>query len=127
VTELERVTRGGAPTWRSIGLVWPVRLAMAAGRRDLAEWFLDGSEHDSAWGRCSRLGARAMIAEASGSVGEAAALFEQAAADWERYGSVLERAYALLGLGRCGNAKALREGEAIFTALGASPVLAEAA
>ncbi|MFN2470404.1 MAG: AAA family ATPase [Gaiellaceae bacterium] len=127
VTELERVTRGGAPTWRSIGLVWPVRLAMAAGRRDLAESFLDGSEHDSAWGRCSRLGARAMIAEASGSVGEAAALFEQAAADWERYGSVLERAYALLGLGRCGNAKALRESEAIFTALGASPVLAEAA
>ncbi|MBA3736487.1 MAG: AAA family ATPase [Actinobacteria bacterium] len=125
VTELERVTRGGAPTWRSVGLVWPVRLAI--GHRDLAESFFEGSEHDSTWGRCARLGATAMIAEASGNIGEAAALFEQAAAEWERYGSVVEQGYALLGLGRCGNAKALREGNAIFAALGASPVLAEAA
>jgi hypothetical protein len=127
VTELERVTRGGGPTWRSVGLVWPVRLAIAAGRRDLAESLFDGSEHDSAWRRCAWLGAKAMIAEASASVVEAAARYEQAAAEWDRYGSVVEPAYALLGLGRCGNAEALRDGEEIFTGLGASPVLAEAA
>ena len=51
----------------------------------------------------------------------------EAAERWDEYGSIVERAYALLGLGRCGDAKALREGEAIFERLGASPVVAQAA
>jgi hypothetical protein len=58
---------------------------------------------------------------------EAAELYQEAAELWERYGSVVEQAYALLGLGRCGDAKALREGQAMFAGLGASPVVAQAA
>ena len=52
-------------------------------------------------------------------------LYREAAERWEAYGSVVERGYALLGLGRCGDAKALGEGQAIFAGLGASPVVAQ--
>jgi class 3 adenylate cyclase/tetratricopeptide (TPR) repeat protein len=127
VTELELLTRVGSPTWRSLCLVWPVRAAVAAGELELGVAFLEGSEHDSAWDGCARSAARAMIAEANGRLDEAATLYREAAERWERYGSVVEQAYALLGLGRCGDAKALREGEAIFASLGASPVVAQAA
>jgi len=127
VTELERLTRVGSPMWRSLCLVWPLRAAVAAGELELAEAFLDGSEHESAWDGCARPAAHATIAEAQERLDEAAALFREAAELWERYGSVVEQSYALLGLGRCGDEKALREGQAIFAGLGASPVVAQAA
>ncbi|CAN5315745.1 hypothetical protein BH20ACT13_BH20ACT13_02280 [soil metagenome] len=126
VSELERLTRE-TPIWRSVCLRWPVRVATAAGELALAEAFLDGSEHASAWDGCARPGALAALAEARGRTDEAKPLFEDAALRWEDYGSVVEQAYALLGLGRCGDAKAQREGEAIFAKLGASPVAARAA
>jgi len=126
VTELEERTRETSG-WRSYCLVWPARMATAAGELQLAERFLDGTEDESAWNVCARLTARAMLAEARGKPDEAAGLYREAAERWDEYGSVVERAYALLGLGRCADAKALREGEAIFTSLGASPVVAQAA
>ena len=58
---------------------------------------------------------------------EAARLYREAAGRWLEFGSVVEHAYALLGLGRCGDTKAAREGNAIFARLGASPVVAQAA
>jgi hypothetical protein len=68
-----------------------------------------------------------MVAEARGDEDDAASLYREAAERWDAYGSVVERGYALLGLGRCGDAKALVEGQAVFAALGASPVVARAA
>ena len=68
-----------------------------------------------------------MLAEARERPVEAAELYARVAERWDEYGSVVERGYALLGLGRCGDAKALREGQAIFAGLGASPVVAQAA
>ncbi len=127
VSELESLTRGGAPTWRSLCLAWPARIAAAAGDLELAEAFLDGSEHASAWDGCARPAARATIAEARGLLDDAATLYREAAERWGEYGSVVEQAYALLGLGPCGDANALREGQAIFAGLGASPVMAQAA
>jgi len=127
VRELEHVTRADSLAFRSICLAWPVRIATSAGELELAEAFLEGSEHPSAWDGAARPTARAAIAEARGRVEEAAELYRDAAERWERYGSIVERAYALLGLGRCGEAAALREGQAIFERLGASPVLAKAA
>lgn len=127
VTELERLTRVGSPTWRSLCLVWPVRAAVAAGELELAKAFLDGSEHESAWDGCARPAAHATIAEGQERLDEAAALYRKAAERWGEYGSTVQRAYALLGLGRCDDAKALREGQAIFAGLGASPVVARAA
>jgi len=127
VTELEERTRETSG-WRSYCLVWPARMATAAGELQLAEAFLEGTEDASAWNTCARLSARAMLAEARGERDDASALFRDAAERWDEYGSVVEQAYALLGLGRCsGDAKASREGEAIFARLGASPVVARAA
>jgi hypothetical protein len=125
IVELEQLTRG--TRWRTYGLVWPTRVATAAGKLDLAEAFLHGSEHASAWDAAARPGARALLAEARGEPDQASALFREAAERWDEYGSVVEQAYALLGLGRCGDAKASRAGEAIFASIGASPVVAQAA
>ncbi len=117
-----------SPIWRDYCLVWPARIAIASGEPELAEAFLERSTDSSAaWNVCAHLTARAMLTESAGRSDEAAALFREAAERWGEYGSVVERGYALLGVGRCGDAKALREGEAIFSSLGASPVAAQAA
>ena len=81
----------------------------------------------SAWDSCARPAALAGLAEARGRLEEAGELYRRAAERWAEFGSVVEQAYALLGLGRCGNARASLEGEDIFASLGASPVLARAA
>jgi len=127
VSELEERTRGTEIGWRSLCLAWPTRVAVAAGELALAEAFLEGSQHASAWDAAARPGARASLAAAQGNADEAAALYAEAAERWAAYGSVVEQAYALLGLGRCGDAKAAQEGNAIFSKLGASPVVAQAA
>ncbi len=125
VCELEAVTRTSF-AWRGYGLLWPARIAVAAGRLDVAEAFLEGAGDTSAWDTCTQLSARALFAESRGG-DEAASAYRAAAERWDAFGSVIEQAYALIGAGRCGDARALREGEAIFTRLGASPVLAQAA
>jgi tetratricopeptide (TPR) repeat protein len=126
VEELDEATDRSAP-YRDHCLVWPSRIAIALGAEHLAESFLDDEEYDAAWNRCARLTARAMLAEARGEAAEASGLYREAGTRWEAYGSIVEQAYALLGLGRCGDAKALVDGEAIFARLGAAPVLAKAA
>ena len=126
VSELEELTRPGL-AWRSQCLAWPVRIAVNCGRTDLANAFLEGTEHESGWDRGARPAARARLAEARGALEDAAALYRTAAERWQHYGSVVEQAYAFIGAGRCGDTKAMQEGEAIFARLGASPVLAKAA
>ena len=126
VRELEKLTRTSF-AWRGYGLLWPARIAVGSGELALAEAFLDGAGESSAWDSCTRLSGRALFAEARGASGEALALYCEAAEHWDAHGSLIEQAYALIGAGRCGEAKAAREGEAIFTRLGASPVLARAA
>jgi hypothetical protein len=126
VEELDELTRR-VGTFRDFCLAWPARIAIAAGRPDLVEAFLDGSEFDSAWSRSVRPTALAMLAEARGETGRATELYRDAAERWEAYGSVVEQAYALLGLGRCGDAAAFVEGEAILARLGAVPLVAKAA
>jgi tetratricopeptide (TPR) repeat protein len=128
VSEIEEKTREAPLGWRStICLTWPARIAIAAGSFELLGIFLEGSEQASAWDACARPAALAGLAEARGQLEEAAELYRRAAERWGEFGSVVEQAYALLGLGRCGDAKADLEGKAIFARLGASPVLAKAA
>jgi tetratricopeptide (TPR) repeat protein len=124
--ELEAITRDH-PAFRSFCRVEPVRIALAVARPDLAELFVDSARFPSGWDACAHATADAMLAEARGDLEAAAGPYRQAAASWDRYGSVVEQAYALLGLGRCGDAEAEREAEEIFTRLGARPVLARAA
>ncbi len=127
VRELERFT-AGKPVWRSACLGWSIRIASAAGELDVASAFLDGSKTESAWDAAARPGASAALAEVRGDADEATTLYAAAAEGWANYGSVVERAYALIGLGRVADdAKAARQGKAIFADLGASPVVARAA
>jgi hypothetical protein len=75
---------------------------------------------------------RAQLAEAAGSQAEAAALYAESARSWHEFGDVPERAYALLGHGRClvalGKPEAeepLREARELFASMGYKPALAE--
>jgi len=124
--ELEVATRG-QPAWRSFCRVEPLRIAVSVGRPDLGELFVDDSRVDPGWDDCAATTAAAILGEARGDLEEAARGYREAAERWGAYGSVLERAYALLGLGRCGDAGADGEAEEIFLGLGARPVLAQAA
>jgi tetratricopeptide (TPR) repeat protein len=124
--ELELVTHDQL-AWRSFCRVEPLRIAVGAGRLDLAEAFACGTTFGAAWDACARLTADAAIAEARGATADAADGYRRAAELWGSYGSLVETAYALLGLGRCGDAEAAREADGLFTRLGARPVLARAA
>jgi hypothetical protein len=126
VRELEEVTRTSY-AWRGYGLLWPARIAVASGDVALAEAFLDGAGESAGWDSCTRVSGMALFAEARGASDEGLALYREAAERWDSHGSLIEQAYALIGAGRCGDAQAAREGEAIFTRLGASPVVALAA
>ncbi|MGH3133252.1 MAG: hypothetical protein ACRDNY_05855, partial [Gaiellaceae bacterium] len=75
---------------------------------------------------------RAQLTEADGEHADAAALYAEAAARWEEFGDLPERAYSLLGQGRCllalGNSGAevpLAEARELFAAMGYKPALAE--
>jgi class 3 adenylate cyclase/tetratricopeptide (TPR) repeat protein len=86
------------------------------------------------WARHSVLTARALLTEAGGNVEEAVALCEEAAKRWRDYGFVLEEGQAHLGLARClialGDRAAatepLHKARAIFSGLGAIPLIEEA-
>jgi hypothetical protein len=103
-------------------IVWVATAAVGIGKPDSAAAVLVRRP----WSVCGRLGhshARALVAQATGRLDEAARLFREAADGWQAWGSVPFRAYALLGLGTCaGDSAALDEGEAIFAELGATPI-----
>ena len=128
VGDFERITRSH-PNWRAEGMPNCLRVCVAAHELDLAERLVDGAAAamPNLANRGALVTASAMLAEARGQRNEAADLYREAAAAWREWGSVVEQAYALLGLGRCGDEKAAREGAAIFERLGAVPLTASAA
>jgi hypothetical protein len=76
--------------------------------------------------------AQAQLAEAAHRHADAAQLYHEAAQRWQQFGNVPERAYALLGQGRClaalGKPEAeapLREARDLFATLAYQPALAE--
>ncbi|MDQ3121898.1 MAG: hypothetical protein M3Q59_05095, partial [Actinomycetota bacterium] len=126
--EFELETRG-TPNWRVPGIPTALRVCAAVGALDLGEELLAGAR-DAMATRGSRLAlltGRAILAEAGASGEDAAILYREAAAGWAEWGSVLQHAYALVGLGRCGDEDALRDGMLIFERLGAAPLTALAA
>ena len=75
---------------------------------------------------------RAQLAEAAGEHAEAAKLYAEAAERWREFGNVPERAYALLGQGRCRTAlgkpeaeEPLRTARELFASMGFTPAVAE--
>ena len=76
--------------------------------------------------------AEAQLAEAAGDRVEAASMYADAAERWQKFGNVPERAYALLGQGRClaalgkpGAEEPLREAKELFASMGYRPALSE--
>jgi class 3 adenylate cyclase/tetratricopeptide (TPR) repeat protein len=128
VVDFERSTRK-QPNWRADGLCDCLRVCIVTRELDLAESLLDGARRaiPNLATRASLVTASAMLAEARGQRKEAAAQYRDAVAGWAEWGSVVERAYALLGLGRCGDAAAAQEAAAIFERLRAAPLTALAA
>jgi hypothetical protein len=109
-----------------------LRTALAAGDPDLAERLADGLEPRYPVREHALCAARAQLAEHAGNHVDAATLYAEAAARWQRFGNVPERAYALLGQGRClltlGDPAAeqpLREAAELFGSMGYRPALAE--
>jgi hypothetical protein len=98
---------------------------------DLATAFLETEYRSTGRIAHSFAAARAIAAEQTGALDDPLGLYEDAAAGWADYGSVLGRAEALLGAGRClvavGSGRQatapLREAGALFTQLGAQPAI----
>jgi DNA-binding SARP family transcriptional activator len=134
LTELSRVERIRDDGIYASYLVSLVRTALALEDLDLAGSFVAGVKpvtplHSRALTAC-----RGQLAEAAGELEEAAALFAEAAIGWHAWGNVPERAYALLGQGRCLSAlgkpqaeQPLREARELFASMGYRTALAETA
>ena len=122
VEEFADATRDSI-TFRLANVDAAVGIAAASGRVELAHALYDGcagAPRTLAWDT-SLVNCRATLAEAGGETDFAATLYREAAAGWDTWGSVVRRAYALLGVGRCGDEEATREGMAIFDGLRAVP------
>jgi tetratricopeptide (TPR) repeat protein len=109
-----------------------LRVALALDDRLLAERLATGVEPVTPLHEHAVASARAQLAEAAGEHAEAAELYAEAAERWRAFGNVPERAYALLGQGRCqlalgesGADEPLRAARALFASMGYMPALAE--
>jgi class 3 adenylate cyclase/tetratricopeptide (TPR) repeat protein len=110
-----------------------VRAALAIDDRSLAGRLASVLQLTSPYAEHTEVAVRAALAEAGGDLGAAASAYADAAARWETFGVVPERAFALLGHGRClvatsGRADAtavLERARAIFERVAAVGELAE--
>jgi hypothetical protein len=109
-----------------------LRTALAAGDSDLARRLADGLEARYPLREHALCAARAQLTEHAGNHAEAATLYADAAARWQQFGNVPERAYALLDQGRCMVALAdpaaeqpLRQAAELFSSMGYRPALTE--
>ena len=110
-----------------------VRTTLTLGDLALAHHFVAGVEPRWPAAEHALVAARAQLSEAAGDHKEAATLYADAAEGWRRFGNVPERAYALLGQGRCilavgdpGADGPLAEAGDLFASMGYKPALAEA-
>jgi class 3 adenylate cyclase/tetratricopeptide (TPR) repeat protein len=109
-----------------------VRVALALDDRPLAERLSAGVEPLTPLTEHAVASARAQLVEAAGEHADAAEVYAEAAGRWRAFGNVPQRAYALLGQGRCLAALRkpdaevpLREARDLFASMGYAPALAE--
>jgi tetratricopeptide (TPR) repeat protein len=129
VEELSSTTRD---PFRANQVTDAVGVCLAAGKVALARKLLDQLPVAMARHRHALLTGEAAMLEAEGELEQAAGRYAQAADCWTTYGFALERALALLALGRCQLAlghtqvnDALITARDIFTRLRARPLVAE--
>jgi hypothetical protein len=123
ITEYEHTTRDKAHR-RVETLAVAVRIVVAIGSLELARTIVDGTRDvvPGDTGNLAVVTVEAMLAEAEGRSAAAADLYREAESGWGQWGSVVEQAYALLGLGRCGDDAATERAMAIFGRLRARPL-----
>jgi class 3 adenylate cyclase len=132
LAELERSPGSHESTYYVRQLPALLRMALSIGDVELAERLAGSLEPRYPVDEHALCAARAQLAEHRDATRGAAALYGEAAARWEEFGNVAERAYALLGEGRCLHVldderagEALREARALFTQMGYAPAVAE--
>jgi len=109
-----------------------VRTALAIGNPELAQHLRTGVEPHAPLNEHALTAATAALAEAHGDLETAAAGYADAATRWQTFGNVPERAYAMLGQGRCLRAlgdpdgeQPLRLARGLFALMGCKPALME--
>jgi class 3 adenylate cyclase len=132
LAELEQTPGAREVPYYSRQLAAMLRTALAAGDPELAEQLAEGVHPLFPLREHALCAARAQLAEHAGDHAGAATLYAEAAARWQQFGNVPERAYALLGQGRCllalGQPAAetrLAEARELFASMGYKPALAE--
>ncbi|HEX9351890.1 MAG TPA: adenylate/guanylate cyclase domain-containing protein [Gaiellaceae bacterium] len=132
LVELEQVVDIGADPYYASLLPELARCALALEQPALAARLVDGLEPTTPLSEHALCACRAQLTEAAGDQVDSAALYAEAAERWRDFGSVPERAYALLGQGRClhalGRPEAedpLRAARDLFAGMGYKPALAE--
>ena len=130
--ELDTVSAARVDPLYAIALPGLVRTALAVDDRLLARSLIEGVPVLTPIQQHTITVSRAQVAEADGDYAEAAALYADAAERWEQFGNLPERAYALLGQGRCLQAlddpsadQPLNAARELFAAIGYRPALAE--
>lgn len=132
LSELERAPAAHESTYYARELTGMLRTALVAGDLELAKRLVRELEPRYPLHEHALCAGRAQLAEAAGDHAQATAFYAEAAEGWREFGNVPERAYALLGQGRClarlgkpEAAEPLREARALFASMGYKPALAE--
>jgi tetratricopeptide (TPR) repeat protein len=132
LTELAEESRARRTPYYGRQLVRAIRAALDVADRDLAERLVDRLEPRYPLDEHAVCAARACLAEHAGKLDEAASLYRESAQRWQNFGNVPERAYALLGQGRClrglgrtGAEEPLLEARELFASMGYAPALGE--
>jgi class 3 adenylate cyclase len=133
LAELEQTPRVRADLYYVSLLPEAVRCALAVGEPELAARLVDGVEPRTPMREHALCACRAQLAESAGESADAANLYAETAERWQGFGNVPERAYALLGEGRCLLPSArpaaevpLAEARELFAWMGYKPALAAA-
>ena len=132
LAELEQVAHVEAdPSFVSV-LPELGRTALALGELDIATRLASRTASTTPLAEHARFTCRAQLAEAAGDHADAVRLYAAAADRWQQFGNVPERAYALLGQGRClralgdpGADDALAGARDLFASMGYEPAVAE--
>ena len=101
LAELEQTAGAHESSYYPRQLPWMVRTALAAGDPTLASTLTDRLQPHFPLHQHALTACRALLAEHAGDHAQAASLYADAAQRWHEFGNVPERAYALLGQGRC--------------------------
>ena len=101
LVELAQVPEIHADPYYAAALPALVRTALALRQPELADRLVDAVEPRTPLAEHALCACRAQLAEAAEQQIEAAGLYAEAAERWREFGNVPERAYALLGQGRC--------------------------